>query len=88
MNLDHCNDHSSFNDKIKMSNLCQEITLPTTPLDHIDDNDETDSEIALCVLSAINVGDVTLKEIPDVCMNIVRSLDAVISINFILSKHQ
>ena len=82
MNLDHCNDHSSFNDKIKMSNLCQEITLPTTPLNHIDDNDETDSEIALCVLSAINVGDVTLKEIPDVCMNIVRSLDAVIEHQF------
>ena len=31
MNIDHCNTHSSFKDKVYMSNLCQEITLPTTP---------------------------------------------------------
>ena len=38
MNLDHCNTHSSFKDKIEMSNLCQEITLPTYPIQHIDDH--------------------------------------------------
>ena len=35
MNIDHCNSHSSFWEdqaKISMSNLCQEITLPTKPL--------------------------------------------------------
>jgi ribonucleoside-diphosphate reductase alpha chain len=37
MNIDHCNSHSSFLDKVWMSNLCQEITLPTEPLQHIDD---------------------------------------------------
>ena len=37
MNIDHCNSHSSFKDKVNMSNLCQEITLPTDPIDHIDD---------------------------------------------------
>ena len=37
MNIDHCNSHSSFKDKVEMSNLCQEITLPTYPLNHIDD---------------------------------------------------
>ena len=78
MNIDHCNDHSSFTDKIKMSNLCQEITLPTTPLNHIDDNCSTDAEIALCVLSAINVGATKLSELKHVCMNIVRALDFVI----------
>lgn len=79
MNIDHCNEHSSFTDKIKMSNLCQEITLPTTPINHIDDNDETDSEIALCVLSAINVGAISkLRELKAICKNIVRSLDSVI----------
>ena len=31
MNIDHCNSHSSFVDKVEMSNLCQEITLPTKP---------------------------------------------------------
>ena len=44
MNIDHCNSHSSFTDKVEMSNLCQEITLPTKPIQHIDD--ET-GEIAL-----------------------------------------
>ena len=53
MNIDHCNTHSSFKDKVYMSNLCQEITLPTTPLDHIDDEK---GEIALCILSAVNLG--------------------------------
>ena len=79
MNLDHCNDHSSFLDKISMSNLCQEITLPTTPLSHIDDSEEEDSEIALCVLSAINLG--AFKKLPElegVCKNIVRLLDSII----------
>ena len=54
MNIDHVNDHSSFLDSVSMSNLCQEITLPTTPITHIDDQET--GEIALCVLSAINVG--------------------------------
>ena len=38
MNIDHCNSHSSFKDNIYMSNLCQEITLPTYPIEHIDDH--------------------------------------------------
>ena len=42
-----------------MSNLCQEITLPTEPLQHID---AIDGEIALCILSAINVGKLTRLE--------------------------
>ena len=79
MNIDHCNDHSSFKDKIKMSNLCQEITLPTTPLSHIDDNCNTDAEIALCVLSAINVGAIKkLEELRSICENTARALDWVI----------
>jgi ribonucleoside-diphosphate reductase alpha chain len=59
MNIDHCNSHSSFKDKIEMSNLCQEITLPTYPIQHIDDDN---GEIALCILSAINVGKVKSDE--------------------------
>jgi ribonucleoside-diphosphate reductase alpha chain len=79
MNLDHCNTHSAFQDKIVMSNLCQEITLPTSPIQHIDDGDDTDSEIALCVLSAINVGGIEkLSSLEDVCLNAVRALDYVI----------
>jgi ribonucleoside-diphosphate reductase alpha chain len=75
MNIDHCNTHSSFKDKIRMSNLCQEITLPTDPIQHIDG----DGEIALCILSAINVGTINeLDELEPLCDLAVRSLDEII----------
>ena len=76
MNIDHCNTHSSFLDKVNMSNLCQEITLPTKPLSHIDD---PDGEIALCILSAINVGKINrLDELEDLCDLSVRGLEELI----------
>jgi len=76
MNIDHCNSHSSFLDKVEMSNLCQEITLPTIPLQHIDD---PDGEIALCILSAINVGKVKDdEEFEDLCNLSVRGLEELI----------
>jgi len=76
MNIDHCNTHSSFKDKVEMSNLCQEITLPTYPLQHIDDHT---GEIALCILSAINVGKVSSdKELEDLCDLSVRGLEELI----------
>lgn len=55
-NIDNVNDHNSFYDKIRMSNLCQEIVLPTVPLSHVDDGDDTDAEIALCTLAGYNLG--------------------------------
>ena len=76
MNIDHCNSHSSFMDKVSMSNLCQEITLPTTPIQHIDD---PNGEIALCILSAINIGKIKSNEDLEVlCDLAVRSLDELI----------
>ena len=76
MNIDHCNSHSSFKDKVNMSNLCQEITLPTDPIQHIDD---VHGEIALCILSAINVGKVKSDdELEELCDLSVRSLDELI----------
>ena len=76
MNIDHCNSHSSFMDKVEMSNLCQEITLPTKPLQHIDD---TSGEIALCILSAINIGKIRDHEdLRVLCDLAVRSLDELI----------
>ena len=75
MNIDHCNSHSSFLDKVNMSNLCQEITLPTTPLNHIDG----EGEIALCILSAINVGKISkLDELDNLCDLAVRGLEELI----------
>jgi len=76
MNIDHCNSHSSFKDKIEMSNLCQEITLPTYPLQHIDDHL---GEIALCILSAVNVGKIRSdEELEDLCDLAVRGLEELI----------
>ena len=76
MNIDHCNSHSSFKDKVNMSNLCQEITLPTDPINHIDD---TEGEIALCILSAINVGKINkLDELENLCDLAVRGLEELI----------
>ena len=75
MNIDHCNSHSSFKDKVNMSNLCQEITLPTDPLQHIDG----EGEIALCILSAINVGKLkNLEDMEELCDLAVRGLEELI----------
>ena len=77
MNIDHCNFHSSFKDQITMSNLCQEITLPTTSLQHIDDDGP--EEIATCILSAINVGKVKSdEELEELCDLTVRALEELI----------
>jgi ribonucleoside-diphosphate reductase alpha chain len=79
MNIDHVNSHSSFLDKVNMSNLCQEITLPTTPLQHIDG----EGEIALCILSAINVGKFTLDNLDEMehyADLAIRALDSLIDL--------
>jgi ribonucleoside-diphosphate reductase alpha chain len=63
-------------DKVEMSNLCQEITLPTKPIQHIDD---PNGEIALCILSAVNVGKLKSNdELEALCDLSVRSLDELI----------
>ena len=75
MNIDHANTHSSFKDRVTMSNLCQEITLPTDPIQHIDG----EGEIALCILSAINIGKITyLDDLEPLCDLAVRSLEEII----------
>jgi len=75
MNIDHCNSHSSFKDKVEMSNLCQEITLPTVPLEHIDG----EGEIALCILSAVNIGKIRdVDDLEELCDLAVRGLDELI----------
>ena len=76
MNIDHANSHSSFKDKVSMSNLCQEITLPTTPIQDLYDDQ---GEIALCILSAINVGQLNdLNELENLCDLSVRALEQII----------
>ena len=77
MNVDHANDHGSFDKTvapIKMSNLCTEINLPTKPLNDIND---PDGEISLCTLSAINWGVMrTTADFKNACELAVRGLDA------------
>jgi ribonucleoside-diphosphate reductase alpha chain len=67
--------HNFFANDILVHN-CQEITLPTKPVQHIDDEN---GEIALCILSAINVGKLkSLDELEGLCDLSVRSLDELI----------
>ena len=78
-NVDHCNTHSPFDPQvapIRQSNLCLEIALPTKPLDNI--NDEK-GEIALCTLSAFNLGEINdLNEFENLADLTVRALDALL----------
>ncbi|OLF39568.1 class 1a ribonucleoside-diphosphate reductase subunit alpha [Psychrobacter sp. Cmf 22.2] len=78
-NIDHCNTHSPFDASIapiRQSNLCMEIALPTKPLDNINDEE---GEIALCTLSAVNLGKVeNVSDIEEPAELIVRALDALL----------
>lgn len=78
-NVDHCNTHSPFNAEvapIRQSNLCMEIALPTKPLNNI--NDAT-GEIALCTLSAFNLGMIeSLDEFEELARLAVRALDGLL----------
>ena len=78
-NVDHCNTNSPFISKVapvRQSNLCLEIALPTKPLNKIDDED---GEIALCTLSAFNLGKIdSLDEIEEIADIAVRALDALL----------
>lgn len=78
-NVDHCNTHSPFNPEyapVRQSNLCLEIALPTKPLQHV--NDEN-GEIALCTLSAFNLGAInSLDEFGELSDLAVRALDCLL----------
>ncbi|MBE0468151.1 MAG: ribonucleoside-diphosphate reductase subunit alpha [Methyloprofundus sp.] len=78
-NVDHCNTHGAFNPKkapVRQSNLCLEIALPTKPLNDLHDKD---GEIALCTLSAFNLGVIeSLDELEGLSELVVRSLDALL----------
>jgi ribonucleoside-diphosphate reductase alpha chain len=77
--VDHCNTHSPFDPKVapvRQSNLCLEIALPTKPLNDIND---PDGEIALCTLSAFNLGAIEdLSELEELAELAVRALDALL----------
>lgn len=78
-NVDHCNTHSPFDPyvaPVRQSNLCLEIALPTKPLNDINDDS---GEIALCTLSAFNLGALeSLDELEELASLAVRALDALL----------
>ncbi|MEZ6960332.1 MULTISPECIES: class 1a ribonucleoside-diphosphate reductase subunit alpha [Aeromonas] len=78
-NVDHCNTHSPFDPSVapvRQSNLCLEIALPTKPLNNIDDDN---GEIALCTLSAFNLGAIDkLEDLEEMADLAVRALDALL----------
>lgn len=78
-NVDHCNTHSPFDPSVapvRQSNLCLEIALPTKPLNNIDDDN---GEIALCTLSAFNLGAIEkLEDLEEMADLAVRALDALL----------
>ncbi|MGB7996152.1 class 1a ribonucleoside-diphosphate reductase subunit alpha [Photobacterium halotolerans] len=78
-NVDHCNTHSPFDPAvapIRQSNLCLEIALPTKPLTNVEDEN---GEIALCTLSAFNLGAIeNLDELEEMAELTVRALDALL----------
>jgi len=78
-NVDHSNTHSAFDPKqapIHQSNLCLEITLPTRSLESVED---PNGEIALCTLSAFNLGALNnLNELEELADLIVRALDSLL----------
>lgn len=78
-NVDHCNTHSPFDPAVapvRQSNLCMEIALPTNPLNDINDEE---GEIALCTLSAFNLGALeSLDELEGLADLVVRALDALL----------
>lgn len=78
-NVDHCNTHSPFNPKlapVRQSNLCLEIALPTKPMNDVND---PEGEIALCTLSAFNLGAIeNLNELEELAELAVRSLDSLL----------
>lgn len=118
-NVDNVNDHSSFLDPIKMSNLCAEITLPTVALGTVEKKslivphadfletvrattedrsvngftlgqhtaetvemivDHDAARIALCTLSAMNLGNIrSLDDLEGWMYNAVKGLDNLLS---------
>ena len=84
INLSEANRHTPFIDPITLSNLCQEICLPTKPFkDMLDLYNPTpgyvsEGEIAFCSLAAINVYKVDEAEYEDIAYLAVKTVDNLI----------
>lgn len=73
-NLTNINKHTPFKDPIRLSNLCQEIALPTSELKDTESlykvpNGNEDGEIALCFLASIVAGRVEQDDFGNINYN-------------------
>lgn len=84
LNVDTANEHSSWLDKITMSNLCTEVIHPTIPLN---DYHDPEAEIGMCILSAINMLEIRdWKDLEKTTDLIVRFLEEIIDIQTYFNK--
>lgn len=79
---DHVNTHSAFQEAVYMTNLCVEITLPTTPISSLEDislmnPQDSTGEIALCVLGGVPWGNIELEEMYDIVYDQLDLLDSI-----------
>ena len=84
LNVDTANEHSSWSDKITMSNLCTEVIHPTIPLNDFND---PEGEIGMCILSAINMLEIKdWKDLQRTCKLAVRFLEEIIDVQSYFNK--
>jgi ribonucleoside-diphosphate reductase alpha chain len=78
LNVDHANEHGAWSDKVTMSNLCTEVIHPTIPLN---DYNDKDGEIGMCILSAVNMLEIkNWQDLEKTCDLIVRFLEEIIDL--------
>jgi len=78
LNVDTANEHTPWADKVTMSNLCTEVIHPTIPLT---DYNDSNAEIGMCILSAINMLEIKdWKDLEKTTDLIVRFLEEIIDI--------
>jgi len=76
MHVDHANSHGSWFDQVDTSNLCLEVNHPLTAIDDVND---PNGEIGVCILAAVNWLEIKDEnEMKNVCEVIVRMLDSLI----------
>jgi ribonucleoside-diphosphate reductase alpha chain len=76
MFVDHANEHGSWLDQVDTSNLCLEVNHPLIPIEDVND---PNGEIGVCILAAVNWLEIASdEEMKSVCDVIVRMLDSLI----------
>lgn len=88
INVTRVNEHTPFIDVVRLSNLCQEITLPTKAYKNMSDlySEESEGETAFCTLAAINVGKVDFDEYEHIAEVALRAVDKMIDTAPMMTK--